>query len=127
MHDVPGEARRVRLWRGYLCGDAAAEVFVSAAPMGDRSLRQAVRRSAAGLRDAGGRDAGRGVRMRGAKQVRRLDGSTYRYSPAEPERVTLLFAVVGRELLTLTVRAWPRDDVAAEVERIVGSFEVAAG
>jgi hypothetical protein len=36
----------------------------------------------------------------------------------------MVFAAAGDELLTLSIRSWPRDDVTREVERIVGSLEI---
>ena len=56
----------------------------------------------------------------------RLDGLTHGDSPAEPQVLTLLFAEDGKSLVTLSIRAWPRDDVAGDVERIVSSFELPA-
>jgi hypothetical protein len=35
-------------------------------------------------------------------------------------------AVAGEEVVLLTVRSWPRDDVEAAMERIVGAFEILA-
>jgi hypothetical protein len=66
----------------------------------------------------------RPVRVPGATRAERLDGLTQGDSPAEPQRITLVFAVVGGDVVTLTVRTWPRDDVEVEVERIVSSFTV---
>ena len=68
----------------------------------------------------------RSVDVLGARQARRLDGSTRGDSPAEPQALTLLLAENGLDLFTLTIRAWPRDDVASDVERIVNSFELVA-
>jgi hypothetical protein len=45
-------------------------------------------------------------------------------SPAAPQRLAMVFAVTRDQLVTLSVRSWPRDDVDPEVERIVQSFEV---
>jgi hypothetical protein len=64
--------------------------------------------------------------VRGARQARRLDGLTCGDSPAEPQALTLLVADAGRFLVTLSIRAWPRADVASDVERIVSSFELTA-
>jgi len=36
----------------------------------------------------------------------------------------MIFAVAGDELVALSVRAWPRDDVDQAVERILASFEI---
>ena len=35
-------------------------------------------------------------------------------------------AVSGQEVVLLTVRSWPRDDVEAAMERIVSTFEIVA-
>jgi hypothetical protein len=123
LHQIPEESRAVEVWGGNLCGDAPAVVAVNWTPLGGKSLERHVRRRAAALREVAG-DA-RPVHVPGARQALRLDGWTRGDSPAEPQPITMLFAVVGTELATLTVRSWPRDDVAAAVERIVGSFEIA--
>jgi hypothetical protein len=36
----------------------------------------------------------------------------------------MVFAVAGDELVTLSVRSWPRDDLVREVERMLDSFEI---
>jgi hypothetical protein len=36
----------------------------------------------------------------------------------------MVFAVAHDELATLSIRSWPRDDLAREVERILDSFEI---
>jgi len=36
----------------------------------------------------------------------------------------MVFAVARDELVTLSIRSWPRDDLRREVERIVESFEI---
>jgi hypothetical protein len=56
----------------------------------------------------------------------RLGGLTHGNSPAEPERIVIVAAVTGEEVVLLTVRSWPRDDVAAAMERIVAGFEIMA-
>ena len=124
LHHIASESRTAEVWGGAMCGDVPTMVAVNWTPLGDEPLDQLVRRRAAGLRDVG---EPRAVRVPGAREARRLDGWTHGDSPAEPQPITMLFAVVGRELATLTVRTWPRDDVAAAVERIVGSFEIVDG
>ena len=124
LHHIASESRTAEVWGGAMCGDVPTMVAVNWTPLGDEPLDQLVRRRAAGLRDVG---EPRPVRVPGAREARRLDGWTHGDSPAEPQPITMLFAVVGRELATLTVRTWPRDDVAAAVERIVGSFEIVDG
>jgi hypothetical protein len=66
------------------------------------------------------------VHVPGARRSERLDGLTRGDSPAEPERVTIVAAVVDQQVVLLTVRSWPREDVAAAMERIVGTFEILA-
>jgi hypothetical protein len=36
----------------------------------------------------------------------------------------MVFAAAREELATLSIRSWPRDDLARAVERIVESFEI---
>jgi len=38
--------------------------------------------------------------------------------------LTMVFARARGELVALSIRSWPRDDVGREVERILGSFEI---
>ena len=124
VHDVPTESRIVQVWGGDLCGDVPTTVAVNRTPLADRTLLQAVRKMAAWLRESDG--DGRPVDVPGAGKARRLDGFTRGNSPAEPERFGALLVVLRQELITLTVRTWPRDDVEREVERIIGSFRIAA-
>jgi hypothetical protein len=60
------------------------------------------------------------------RHTRRLDGSTYRYSPAEPDHTTVVIAQSKDEVLTLTVRGTERADVRAELDRIIRSFSLVA-
>jgi hypothetical protein len=60
----------------------------------------------------------------GAKKALRLDGTTYRYSPAEPDRTTVVIALAGDEIVTHTIRATERADVQAEMDRSLRSFEL---
>ena len=57
-------------------------------------------------------------------RAERLDGVTQVGSPAEPQTLSMVFASACDELVTLSVRSWPRDDVDREVERILASFEI---
>jgi hypothetical protein len=68
--------------------------------------------------------APRPVVVRGAPRAERLDGLTHGDSPAEPQTLALVFAIAADELVTLSVRSWPRDDLGREVERILNSFEI---
>ena len=121
VRSIPDESRRVQTWGGYLCGDAHAVVAVNVTPLNVRSLADSVKGRAALFRDDVSR---RSIVVRGSLRAERLDGFTHGDSPAEPQRLQMVFAVTRDELVTLSVRSWPRDDVDREVERIVQSFEV---
>jgi len=121
VRDIPTESRRVETWGGYLHGDAHTVVAVNVSPIDVRSLADAVAARSELYRDP---VSPRAVAVRGARQALRLDGLTHGDSPAEPQVLTLLVAEDGRSLVTLSIRAWPRDDVARDVERIVSSFEL---
>ena len=56
--------------------------------------------------------------------VERLDGLTRGDSPAEPQTLAMVFAIARDELVTLSLRSWPRDDLRQAVERILRSFEI---
>jgi hypothetical protein len=122
---IPEESRTVEVWRGALCGDVPALVAVNLTPLGDRHLRHIVERAAAGLRAASVER--RSWDVPGASRSERRDGLTRGDSPAEPERITIVAAGIEDEVILLTVRSWPRDDVEAEMERIVAAFQVVAG
>ena len=62
--------------------------------------------------------------MPGATRSERLDGLTHGSSPAEPERIVIVAAVVREDVVLLTLRSWPREDVEVAIERIVGGFEI---
>lgn len=116
--DIPTESRRVETWGGYLRSDAHTVVAVNVSPIAARSLSESAAFRSSLFRDP---PAARHVAVAGARRAQRLDGITG-HSPAEPQTLTLLLAEDGRSVVTLSVRSWPRADVAAEVERIVGSF-----
>ena len=124
VRDIPEESRRVETWGGYLRSDAHTVIAVNVSPIEVRSLGAAVEARSSLFRDP---PAPRDVAVRGARQARRLDGLAHGDSPAEPQSLTLLLAEDGRSIATLSVRSWPRDDVAPEIERIVGSFELVPG
>ena len=119
VRDIPEESRRVEAWGGYLRGDAHTVVAVNVSPVSFRSLADAVRARAALYRETPTR---RSVDVSGARQAVRLDGLNHGDSPAEPQALTLVFAEEGKSVVMLSIQAWPRDDVAADVERIVNSF-----
>ena len=121
---IPEESRTVEVWSGMLCGDAFTMVAVNITPLADRHLGQIVERAAGGLRAA--RVDERKVRVPGTSRAQRVDGLTRGDSPAEPQRITIVAAVSGKEAVLLTIRSWPRDDVEAAMERIAGSFEIVA-
>jgi hypothetical protein len=122
VRDIPEEARTVEVWGGVLGGDAHTVVAVNITPRSGRSLRAVLDRAAAGLRSA--RVDPRSVDVPGASRAERMDGWTRGESPAEPQRITLVAAEAGPEVVLLTLRGWPRPDVESALERIVGSFAV---
>ena len=119
LRDIPEESRRVETWGGYICGDVHTMVAVNVTPVELRSLPDSVRARATLFRQP---PADSPIAVPGARRAQRLDGLTHGDSPAEPQDLTLVLAEVGRELVTLSVRTWPRPDVRREVERIVASF-----
>ena len=121
VRDIPEESRRVEAWSGFLRSDAHTVMAVSISPIEIASLADAVNARSSLYRDP---PSIRAVDVRGARQAIRLDGLTHGDSPAEPQVLTLLVAEGGRSLVTLSIRAWPRDDVARDVEHIVSSFEL---
>ena len=122
---IPEESRTVEVWSGLLCGDVPTVIAVNVTPLADRHLKQVLDRAAGGLRAA--RVDPRRVQVPGATRSQRLDGYTRGQSPAEPERITIVGAVAGKDVVLLTVRGWPREDVEIEMERIAGSFEIVRG
>ena len=69
-------------------------------------------------------DSRASVGVPGARKALRLEGTTFRYSPAEPDRTTIVIALAEREIVTLTVRATEHADVQAEMDRVIRSFEL---
>jgi len=120
-HAIPQESRRVQAWAGYLCGDAHTIVAVNVTPLEKRPLAASVEARTTLFRDVPSR---RSIVVPGSPRAERLDGVTDAGSPAEPQTLSLMFAVARDELVMLSIRSWPRDDVAREVERIAGSFEI---
>jgi hypothetical protein len=125
LRHVPSESRRVESWSGYLAGDAPARFLVHFELLGDRTLGDAVRRATDGLVETF--ESGTLHRLNGARRAQRIDGLMrgYSQSPVELERVILVVAVVGAELLTVRVTSWPRPDVEAEMEKIIASLRLA--
>jgi hypothetical protein len=121
IRHIPEESRRVETWGGYVCGDVHTVIAVNVTPLAVRSLADSVRARATLYRDS---PVPHSIIVRGSHEAMRLDGLTRGHSPAEPQALTMVFAVVGRELVTLSIRSWTRDDVHREIERIINSFEV---
>jgi hypothetical protein len=121
---IAEESRTVELWRGTLGGDVPTLVAVNLTPLADRHLRHILERAAVGLRAASVEQ--RDCHVPGATRSERRDGLTRGDSPAEPERITIIAAVVKQEVVLLTVRSWPRADVEVAMERIVAAFEIVA-
>jgi uncharacterized protein DUF6714 len=120
IRDIPQESRRVQTWGGYLCGDVHTVVAINVTPLEKRSLETSIQWRTILFPDPVSPHT---ITVRGSRQAERLDGLTHGDSPAEPQDLTIVFAVAGTELVTLTIRTWTRDDVRREVERIVQSFE----
>jgi hypothetical protein len=118
---IPEESRRVQTWGGYVCGDAHTVVAVNVTPLHVRSLADSVQARATLFRDPA---PPRSMVVSGSPHAERLDGLTHGDSPAEPQRLTMVFAIAREELVTLSIRSWPRDDVDREVERTLDSFEI---
>ena len=118
---IPQESRRVQTWGGYLCGDAHTVVAVNVTPLDVRSLADSVRARTTLFRDT---VSPRSIVVPGSPRAERLDGLTPGDSPAEPQTLAMVFAIARDELVTLSIRSWPRDDLDREVERILDSFEI---
>jgi hypothetical protein len=118
---IPEESRRVQTWGGYLCGDAHTIVAVNVTPLAVRSFADSIRARATLFRDA---VSPRSIVVPGSRRAERMAGLTHGDSPAEPQTLVMVFVVAGTELVTLSIRSWPREDLAREVERILDSFEV---
>lgn len=118
---IPEESRRVETWGGYLCGDAHTVVAVNVTPTADRSLADSVEARTTLFR---GVVLSRSIIVAGSVQAARRDGFAHGDSPADTQTLVMVFAIARDELVTLSVRSWPRDDVDREVERIVQSFEI---
>lgn len=122
--DIPEESRRVATWAGYLCADAHTMVAVNVTPLAARSLADAARGGAEIFREP---VVPQPTEVPGARDAALLDGWVSWNSPAEPQRFTMLLAASDTEVVTVSIRAWPREDVRREVERIVASIRLVAG
>jgi hypothetical protein len=121
VRDIPQESRRVQTWGGLLCGDADTVVAVNVTPLHMRSLPDSVRARATLFREAA---PSRSIAVSGSPRAERLDGLTHGDSPAEPQTLAMVFAIAHEELVTLSIRSWPRADVDREVERMLASFAI---
>ena len=113
----------IEVWRGMMCGDALADVFVNSSPRARRSWRELEASVTYWLTP----DVRAWIDVPGAKKALRLDGTTYRYSPAEPDRTTIVIALAGDAVVTLTMRGTQRADVQAEMDRAIRSFRITDG
>jgi len=118
VHRVPGEHRTLETWGGVLCYDVYANVFVNLQSLAHRPWRDTVAQIERWLAPK----ARTWMKVPGAQKALRLEGATYRDSPAEPERTTVVLALARSEIVSLTLRAAERPDVQAELERVVQSF-----
>ena len=118
VHVVAEEHRAVEVWRGPVCGDALADVFVNVHPLTHRTWKEAEESASRWLTP----ETRAWVEVPGARKALRLDGTTYRYSPAEPERTRVVLALAEEDVVVLTVRGTERADVNAELDRVIRSF-----
>jgi hypothetical protein len=121
LRDIPEESRRVETWGGFLCGDAHTVVAVNVTPLAVRSLAESVQARTALFRDS---VSPRSIVVPGSPRAEQLEGLTPGDSPAEPQTMAMIFAVAGDALVTLSIRSWPRDDVALGVRRMLDSFAI---
>lgn len=120
--EIAEESRRVETWGGFIRHDAHTVVAVNVSPLEACSLEQAVVSRSTLFLDP---PADRPIEVPGARRARRLDGPIRGGSPATPQLLTLVLAEGRLDLVTLSVRAWPRQDVTREVDHIVSTFSLA--
>src|SRR5262245_12842075 len=123
VREIPQEFRRVQTWGGYLCGDVHTVVAINVTQLAKRSIAESVRFRAPFLREGASDES---IAVRGSPQSQRLRGLVDAESPAEPYDMTMIFAIAGDEVVTLSLRTFARDDVDREVARILESFEIIA-
>src|SRR5262245_26487543 len=122
VKNIPSESRRVETWGGLLCGDAHTIVAVNVTPLATQSLESSVRTRATTLfLDT---PSIRTADVPGSNHAKRLDGLIDGGSPAEPQTLVMVLAVANTELVTLTIRSWPRDDLNRAVDRIARTLEI---
>jgi hypothetical protein len=124
VRDIPEEQRRVEVWSGLLCSDAHSVVAVNVTPLGQQGVEQVVLERRQLFHE--GSNARR-IDVTGANGAWRLDGLIDGASPAEPQAFTMVLAATRSDLITLSIRTWPRADLAGVVEHILHSFAVEAG
>jgi uncharacterized protein DUF6714 len=124
VREVPSESRRVEIWTGYLRGDVASRVLVHFEALRGRTLGAMASQAVSRFVRADGEPTY--AQLEHAKRACRLSGLSYGYSYSveELERVLLLLAIVGEELLTVRAAAWDYGRVDADLERIVTSFRL---
>jgi hypothetical protein len=124
VREVPSESRRVEMWTGYLRGDVPARVLVHFEALRGRTLGAMANQAVSRFVRADGKPTH--VRLEHAKRACRVNGLSYGYSYSveELERVLVLLAIVGGELLTVRAAAWDYGRVDADLERIVASFRL---
>ena len=121
LKHIPTESRRVETWGGYICGDVHTLAAVNATPIAARSFDETIRlRQTFFATDGAARD----VVVPGARRASRSDGEIAGDSPVEPRYLSMVVADAGAEIVTLTVRSWPREDAIREVHRIADSFSI---
>jgi hypothetical protein len=120
---IEQEWRRVETWGGFLCGDAHTVIAINVTPLERRSLEASVRARAGLFLPTPSR---RAIAVPGSRRAERLDGVAEISNPAEPQSLTVICAVAGPELVTLTIRSWPRDDLVRAIERIIRSLAIRA-
>ena len=120
VHPSPAEERTMEQWNATIDRDAVAQLIVNVQPLRVRSLAVAEEEIARWMNA----ESAEWIEVPGARMARRLDAPSFRYSPGEPERTTVVLAATHLDLVSLTVRATDRADVIAEMDRIIRSFEV---
>jgi hypothetical protein len=121
MRHVAEERRRVETWGGYVHYDAYMAVAVNVTELAERGLTASTEaRRALFTSDV----SPVRVVVPGARAARRLEGTTNGDSPADVQSLTVILAASRRDLVTLSIRSWPRDDAAAVALRIAASFEL---
>jgi len=119
--DIPEESRRAATWGGYICGDAHTIVAVNVRPVAVKSASETAHASTGIYREP---VVPQPLAVPGARAAFLLEGRVEWASPAEPQQLTMVVAASDLEVITVSIRAWPREDVLREVERIVTSIRL---